>query len=608
MKRGDLLSYARAEYGLQAEYKWLPDKDDCILASPATEQWFALFSRVHQQSVVDIKCGPLAASQMGINPPFQMKGDQWVGVTLDDHSPEKIIKHLLDLAFHRVMKQAPKQPVQEHLIVVPPFAQQSDYRDRPLPTPPRRFYRSHTSQVPEAIRKMKALYDYTLPSIAGRAQNFYVQGKAMADYKDNFEYAGHVTRYFPTYHDLHTDQLRGYFTWRTKVRAGKIERTSLSFVYLYVYELINQIGVNNPQEGYEKLIAFTNSYHDYADKKFLAYIEQWLKDYVIYYDLGPEKIAERFADERAEDEEFDVLVNEAKHSAAEVRAALMDFSSYQLDHCPLQKEDSAMLDQVVKESWHQLMLSPDKNIVANLLGWQASVAYFPFSSAVFYDRQSQRSGEYRVDPQLAFNCQHGRWQKTYYVPAKHRRKIGNLVHEIDRLVRQEFHLGRQLVRRPVDDDTIKAISKAIKIAQRQVAEARRPKVKINFAQLDKIRADASVTRESLLTDEERQLEEADVAPEVTPQKEASTTNDRGKESSDNKYGLTPDEYYLVIHLLRNEPWKAYIKAHHLMTNMLVDAINEKLFDEIGDTVIEFNDQNEPQIIEDYQPDLEELFN
>ena len=43
-----------------------------------------------------------------------------------------------------------------------------------------------------------------------------------------------------------------------------------------------------------------------------------------------------------------------------------------------------------------------------------------------------------------------------------------------------------------------------------------------------------------------------------------------------------------------------------MTAVVVDNINERLFDEIGDNVIEFiNDV--PTIIEDYQEDIEDMF-
>ncbi len=64
----------------------------------------------------------------------------------------------------------------------------------------------------------------------------------MADYEDDFPYEGEFKSYFPTYESMTNPQLRGYFTWRTHVRGGTVERTSTSFAYVYLYELINGIG------------------------------------------------------------------------------------------------------------------------------------------------------------------------------------------------------------------------------------------------------------------------------------------------------------------------------------------------------------------------------
>ena len=44
-----------------------------------------------------------------------------------------------------------------------------------------------------------------------------------------------------------------------------------------------------------------------------------------------------------------------------------------------------------------------------------------------------------------------------------------------------------------------------------------------------------------------------------------------------------------------------------MASILADQINEKMFDVIGDDVIEFDNHDQPQIIEDYQDDLEKIF-
>ena len=44
-----------------------------------------------------------------------------------------------------------------------------------------------------------------------------------------------------------------------------------------------------------------------------------------------------------------------------------------------------------------------------------------------------------------------------------------------------------------------------------------------------------------------------------------------------------------------------------MASIMADQINEALFDEIGDDAIEFDENDQPVIIEDYRPDLEEIF-
>ena len=63
-------------------------------------------------------------------------------------------------------------------------------------------------------------------------------------------------------------------------------------------------------------------------------------------------------------------------------------------------------------------------------------------------------------------------------------------------------------------------------------------------------------------------------------------------------GLTDEEAALVTALLQDKP--APTAATSL--DMLVDSINEKLFDLLGDTAIEFG-ENGPAIIEDYQQDV-----
>ena len=64
-------------------------------------------------------------------------------------------------------------------------------------------------------------------------------------------------------------------------------------------------------------------------------------------------------------------------------------------------------------------------------------------------------------------------------------------------------------------------------------------------------------------------------------------------------GLTPDELSLLRSLLAGKPAHT---AKGTSMDMLVDGINEKLFDLLGDTALEF-DGTEPQLVEDYVEDV-----
>mgnify|MGYP000568012639 FL=1 len=76
----------------------------------------------------------------------------------------------------------------------------------------------------------------------------------METFEDDYEGEAPFFHVFPDYQMMNFQQLRTYFTWRTDVRRGVVRKTSFSYVFLYIYELINHIGVKDDREGLEKLL------------------------------------------------------------------------------------------------------------------------------------------------------------------------------------------------------------------------------------------------------------------------------------------------------------------------------------------------------------------
>lgn len=635
MDRADLLNYARHHFGVQPSYEWAGFRDDCVLKSPTNGRWFAYFGEKERSAIgltgegkvsfVDIRYAKEEHSLMakeGFTAPVQMTGNEWVGVILDLSPDESTVHRLLSRAFTDSLKE--RRPASEHLIHVPAVHQETVYHDAAIPKPTRPIpFTKPDDQQDRRVLKMQRMYDYTLSPLRGRAKNFFRQGQYMADYEPTGgSYHGSINRFYATYHDLNTFQLKTYFCWRTQVRHHKMQMAPMAFFTIYIYELLNLIGMKSPQESYQQLKWFGQAANDYLSDRITKHLQQWIRDFVIYYQLDSQLVQDEFKDEIADDQALDVLLQPDQHDDHEVTEALRHFGSYHLDHCPLYKQDRAKLEKAVASTWQMLIEDADFDVVKNFIGWHASAVFRPFGDAVFYSPHKITDCDCQIDAQRRFTCHNGRWTYEYYLAVNKRgKRVGNLLHEIDRLLRQYYRLGRKLTPKPLDDQLVKIIKQAIVNADHELKEARRPKIKIDLSNLDQIRADASITRESLLTDEERQLEAADDQPAAKPVMSASAqpvpedvpasnaapaTPADNDVSGNNDLGLTADESYLLTHLLRGDDWHAYAKQHHWLVSVLADGINDKLFDDIGDTVIEFDDHDQPQLVEDYVEDVKEL--
>ena len=98
------------------------------------------------------------------------------------------------------------------------------YSEEIIPPAPAGFQRPAAGAVvslPEKLKAMKEMansYDY---NDRASALVFYKQGVFAADYEDDYCFRGTVRRYYPTYSALTNNELRGYFGWRTRFRAGQ---------------------------------------------------------------------------------------------------------------------------------------------------------------------------------------------------------------------------------------------------------------------------------------------------------------------------------------------------------------------------------------------------
>lgn len=587
------------------------------------------------------------------------------------------------------------------------------YGDEPILTTGRQM----ASYLPEEYRNMRAISRWCegengmgarwLPE----AELLYRQGTFMAGFEDDCPYHGTFKSYFPTYNAMSDRQLRGYFTWRTAVRRGEVEETSLSFAYVYLYELINGIGVTSPHEGFRALESFWRAYRVFAPE-IDRFASVWLQDYVVYHGLPAELLepyktlsfdrslmALRNADERAR-AASDASPKRKRGTSAlalpsreseeqELFCALDALSTYHLSGSRLYRQQPDALRHVAcavfvrMSSYYQKQRS--NSLIESWFGGEVSLSYTMFASAMFFEPKPHADTVYELDPIHRYRCEKGHWTcERFHGSRSKSPKLGALMRNVDRSLREALGFEHPL----------KETGKTPKYVQKFIDEeisawmswqaAHAPKrIEIDLRQLVGIRATAAVTCDALLIEEERTGEGSLL--------DAAWTNDAGDESGTNSsvgengpcrserarevssaalseapmdgtrsnnlmdpHALRPNiaasshaspsmsydqnpvpaSSFAALDVAPNEPLAPVgpsasapaFAAHELAylaallsgdqqairdarvaagvsEDLLMDAINEALFDMVGDTVLEFGADG-PTLIDDYRDDVE----
>ena len=534
--------------------------------------------------------------------------------------------------------------------------------------------------LPDQYRKMREIsrWQDDPKGGAGRwlseAELFYRQGLLMADFEDDCPYNGTFKSYFPTYNAMSDRQLRGYFTWRAQVRRGNIEETSTSFAFLYLYELICGIGVDDPLDGFDKIKAFWDAYRAF-EPGIDRFARVWLQDYAVFHGLDPKLLhdsktvafdnalielrravrdlvpasapsAQAPKRRKASEPTLPLPPDEAREER--LMAAINALSTYNLNNSRLDRSHHRDLRHVACAVYVRMARYYDTHrktgIVASLFGEETAMPYTMFASAVFFAPERHEDCEYRLDPIHIYRCQNGFWECMRIHGSRQKSsKLGEMMRACDQRLRLALDPAHPLKEEKVPKYLAKIIDDEIVEWLSWDAAHQPVKIDIDLSQLGHIRSAAAQTREALLIDEEREddaLEDAEAAgpgkPEARPMTEAIVEPVAAPMEQDeaDEPTIPTEQFGVVAPLLAPAPTPAtampaditsalapaaenYLRAlleqnaaqaasavekSEQSEDMLVDSINETLFDLVGDTVIEFGAAG-PQIIEDYEADV-----
>lgn len=455
-------------------------------------------------------------------------------------------------------------------------------------------------KLPSLLRTARSLESGTNNAWQSRESIFLKQAKLLANYEDDYAFEGNVIRYYPTYQALTDRELRGYFSWRTKLRKGNVQKTSLSFAFLYIYELINQVGVSDPLEGYQKLKAFQDVYSQ-LDDSILPYLGKWMTDYVVYYGLDANLMGN--SPQVIFDRSITVLDLVQEQADTKVMYALKQLAPKWLSRSKFYGANRADCDTVIvrilrKVSNHYAKHTK-KSMVEQYFGKLSQFQVQLFDTAVFCNPLKNRSREYALDERCIYRCQNGLWTVTKH-PGSLRPcgKLEDLLKTIDAIMREEY-----AYKHPLKYETeIKWLTKLIReevqglLAEKKAAETK--KITIDYSQLARIRQEAAVTQDKLTVEEDLD-DPASVlkpVPEPVPAIETASAAPEKDECP-----LNEAEYRLLQCLLysRNLHW---IQQEGYILSVLSDSINDKLYDIFMDSVVD----DTATLVEDYIDELKEM--
>ena len=460
MQIKDLTAYAEEKYHIKEQHKWADFPGFSVLCDPDTGKWVALLMRQWYSEIgeelerCDIKCGQaidncnqdIVSSSLNdgntsyLTKPFRMHGPKWTGVRFDEDTDPEVVFRLLDKAISLGRKQS-------FIITLDNAAAGSSSASSAAV--PSSFSASSAAapgssakssvDIPEKIQKMIDIYDYGDGSFKQKCLNFYNQGMLMKDYEDNSPWYGDLRKYFPTYHDLNLRQLRGYFTWRTKVRRGEFIKTCSTFAYIYIYEILNGIGAPSVENRLEKLEEFQNGYIDtgMGDMFMRRDIRKWMMELCVTNNL-PVDLTLKFVEPgiTSRDSALSILRKPETKSDSDVFDALMRFSGPRTNSSPVISADAEKGKHLFAEIWRlassshvhmdgagsdameparsEAMAEADTqadDLFTACFGKISCQPWHPLANAVYYSPDKTEDCTYDFDEIRKYKCRNGEWQE-----------------------------------------------------------------------------------------------------------------------------------------------------------------------------------------------------
>ncbi|WP_188354676.1 TerB N-terminal domain-containing protein [Galliscardovia ingluviei] len=661
MQLSELVEYAYEQYDIDETFPWSQYPGVSVLSHPHTGSWLAILMREWNEQLgefveyCDIKCGvpykQMLAQQQAPYVIFakRVSGNDWIGVDCSQVYDAHDVFACFDEAYAKaelgnvmVINHVHPQNQPADIVVQPTQRSTRSYSAGHVQS--QRIVRAqHTDarfddpSIPEQLRQMLAMGQQARPSKSLDAQRklFIRQARFMRDYTETTgTWSTSLFRLYPTYQSLTLNQLRGYFTWRTRYRAGQLQPASAVFISIYLNELFNGVGADSPEDAARK------AYHCLAQfeqqDEFFAVntvaLHTWIVDFCVLYGVDVALI-QQFIDHtiREQDTLLHTLYSPQEYQESQIIEAIFEFSTT-FSKSPIFKKRHDEAVHMVAQLWtycaRQTVEAMQKQSLFSIIfGKPYRRQYFPLADAMVEPIKPETNVSYMLTPMRRLEYQKRAWYIEGYSPFSFDTKqLDTFLRVVDRILRKQWKTGGYLRERDDELWAVPLVEQGFAYVAQQQRRVQIPSIDVSAGTLGKIRTDAALTQERLLTDEERDDTDQTTAltssgvdslldsssdavtlsfvDSVNPHDDAQQTiRSQGQQEEHNQ------DQEFVYRILRDlladssgESALADIRQAQRLPAVVADSINSLCWQEFGDTIVEY-DGASLQLVDDYADDV-----
>lgn len=459
------------------------------------------------------------------------------------------------------------------------------------------------------LRQMKAL---SASNVTDTNKLFYLQGTFMDDYVDNYDINVPCNKNNPVYNNLTIYQLRSYFSWRTLIRNKLYKQTEQSYVFLYIYELLNKIGVKNEIDGLNKIIDLWQNYRVF-DNSFDKYLSNWVKDYYIINRIN--------IDFNLIEEEFPIKNNDNLEDISEILIGnyenklefLDSISNYHILKSKIMEHKySFLINLVIPEIFKNFDKYFSENNVSfvNITFGEFKKKYWNvYENAIYFNNKLESDFVFKFkNLETYYKKGNNYYKETFELSQYSKCIVGYILKNIEITLREclkfsknlkvnissldELSSNAELYSVVTDKKFNMIINNTIKkylIEHKTeinniITKEKKEEIVIDANKFNEIRKSSSRIQEKLIVEEENYLEkEEQIEIEII-----NSSQDIFKNLIDN---LNTVELDFLKKIVNNEPRNNlidYSKQNNILFEIMIENINKVALETIGDNLIEDN--------------------